>query len=98
MRYFMKFYLDSSIGTVEKVDDSIKLIDGNDEKGAFSWIEVFDKQQLQQAHRAGWEQCQREVIIKTMEHHQDYIFGSSIPTVCQDIADAIANMKYKEPT
>ena len=48
------------------------------------------------AFRRGWEQCQKTAIIKTMEHHQDFMFGSSIPTVCQDIAYAIAAMEYKE--
>lgn len=56
------------------------------------------EQQLKQAHRQGWEQCQKAAIIKTMEHHQDFMFGSSIPTVCRDIADAIAAMEYKEST
>jgi hypothetical protein len=54
------------------------------------------EQQLQHAHREGWEQCQKAAIIKTMEHHQYFMFGSSIPTVCRDIAEAIAAMDYKE--
>lgn len=54
------------------------------------------KTENQQAHRQGWEQCKKAAIVKTMEHHQDYIFGSSIPTVCRDIAYAIAAMEYKD--
>ena len=47
--------------------------------------------------KAGREQCQKAAIIKTREHYRDAMFGSSIPTVCRDIADNIAAMEYKEP-
>lgn len=62
MRYFMKFYPDCTIGTVEQVDDSMTLLSGNDEKGVFNWIEVFDKQQLATARREGWEQGKADCL------------------------------------
>ena len=66
MRYFMKFYPDCTIGTVEQVDDSMTLLSGNDEKGVFNWIEVFDKQQLATARREGWEQGKASAIADTL--------------------------------
>ena len=66
MRYFMKFYPDCIIGTVEQVDDSMTLLSGNDEKGVFNWIEVFDKQQLATARRKGWEQGKASAIADTL--------------------------------
>lgn len=100
MRYFMKFYPDCTIGTVEQVDDSMTLLSGNDEKGVFNWIEVFDKQQLATARREGWEQCQKEAQAAILDHFTccDFQHGCNHDwcNMLKEIADAIAAMEYKE--
>lgn len=85
----MKFYLDSTTGTVEQVDDSMTLLSGNDEKGVFNWIEVFDKQQLATARREGWEQG----ITEAAEIARHYLGHDD---VALDIIGDIAAMEYKE--
>ena len=53
------------------------------------------KQQLQQAHRAGWDQCQREVIDLAMSGA--YLNTCNCPS-CQpkhQLANGVAAMEYK---
>ena len=53
------------------------------------------EQQLQQAHRAGWEQCQREAVGITDKIGFAAHSRTDAQNCCAEIADAIASMEYK---
>ena len=65
------------------------------EREMLRWL----KQQLQQAHRSGWEQCQREAKeIANGKPKQwldkDFVVESAASAMSKEIADAIAAMEY----
>ena len=64
MRTFCKRYNNGSYGELIECEDYYTPVCGVDPKGIYDWHEVFTEQQLQQAHREGWEQAKEEAIIR----------------------------------
>lgn len=55
------------------------------------------EQQLQQAHHAGWEQAKREAYSLSQQHSLLSSTKSGEIEI-NELAIAIANLEYKEPT
>lgn len=79
-------------------DIKIKQFPCNACDDAFSMFKSGIEQRLQKARRAGWIQCQREVVTML----QGYMItfkgdGFSMSCSTNDAAIAIAALEYKEP-